>query len=172
MWTILPSTSTKPKSEFFNTDALDQLARDLSLNAPVIKGKVWAGEDRSHGWTIECESFESFAKALKTMPQNVKFLAIDESHVDEDALRVVQDELYNFAEDERVSNEMINKAISALRSHDGELFAVFAYAFLASGQVLFVRAQTELAQYIFHPDRLLSSDALSSVRKLKTLVEN
>lgn len=168
----MPSSATQSKDEFFNVSALSQLARDLKVDAPVVKGKVWAGEDRSHGWTIECESFESFAAALKGMPQNVRFLAIDESHVDEDAMRVVQDELYNYAEEEGISGELVAKAISALRSHEGELFAVFAYAFLASGQVLFVRAQTELAQYIFHPDRLLSSDALSSVRKLKTLVEN
>lgn len=168
----MPSSTTKSEAEFFKIDDLKKLVKTLKLDAPVIKGKVWAGEDRSHGWTIECENFESFASALKGMPDNVRFLAIDESFVDEDALRIVQEDLFNYADEEGLSGELVHKAVSALRSHENELFAVFAYAFLTSGQVVFVRAQTELAQYIFHPDRLLSSDALSSVRKLKTLVEN
>ena len=168
----MPSSTLTNSEQFFTTDSLQHLARSMGSQVPVIKGKVWASEDRGQGWTIECESFEAFSAALKNMTDNVKFLAFDESHLDEDAIRLVEDDLYRFAEEDGVARELVSKALSALRSHEGELFAVFAYAFLASGQVLLVRAQSELAPYVFHPERLLSSDALMSVRKLKTLVEN
>lgn len=172
MWTVMPSSTLTNSKQFFTTDSLQLLAQSLHGQVPVVKGKVWASEERGQGWTIECDSFDAFSSALKHMSDNVKFLAFDESYLDEDAIRLVEEDLYRFAEEDGVGRELVNKALSALRSHEGELFAVFAYAFLASGQVLLVRAQSELAPYVFHPERLLSSDALMSVRKLKTLVEN
>lgn len=168
----MPSSTTQLKDEFFTMEHLRRISTAIGTPIPIVKGKVWTGEERNHGWTIECETFNDFALALSGMGQGVQFLAFDESYLDEDALSVVQDELYRYAEEEGMNKELVQKAVSALRSHEGELFAVFAYAFLQSGQVLFVRAQSELARFVFHPDRLLSNDGLLSVRKLRTLVEN
>lgn len=168
----MPSPRTTAPERFFSFEDLHRLSKSLKNATPVVQGKVWAGDERQQGWTIECDSFEAFEAALKGMPDNIRFLAFDESYLDDEAFQVVEDDLYRFAEEDGVGREMVGKALSALRSHEGELFAVFAYAFLASGQVIMARAQTELAPFVFHPDRLLSSDALSAVRKLKTLVEN
>ena len=39
-------------------------------------------------------------------------------------------------------------------------------------RVIFVRAQNELARFVYHPDRLLTNEGLARGGKLKTLIEH
>ena len=172
MWNLMPSSTISTTDQFFHIEDVARVTESLQLDVPVIKGRVWGGEERSHAWSVECESFEDFRTALQKMSARVEFLAYDEMSLDEDTLRVVQEDLHRFAEEEAIPPDTIAKGLSALRSHENEVFSVVAYAFLTSGRVLFVRAQNELARFVYHPDRLLSNEGLSRVRKLKTLIEH
>lgn len=172
MWTLMPSSAISRTDEFFRLDDLRKLASTLKLVSPVVKGRVWSGEERGGSWSVECESFEGFRAALAGLKGAIEFIAFDEMSVDDDTMRIVQDDLFRLAEEENIAAEAINKGLAALRSHENEIYSVVAYAFLTSGRVLFVRAQNELARFVYHPDRLLSNEGLSAVRKLKTLIEH
>ncbi|MEW6057858.1 MAG: hypothetical protein AB1540_14720 [Bdellovibrionota bacterium] len=172
MWTSMPSSTTHDEEEFFSYEDVKTLASSLPTVAPVLKGKVWPNEDRGGAWTIECESFEDFQGVLAPVSGRIEFIAYDESFLDEDILAATRDDLSHFAEEEGYGRDLVTKAIAALKSHEHELFAVHAYAFLQSGHVIFVRAQSELAPYLYQPDRLLSTEGLSQVRKLKTLAKS
>lgn len=167
----MPTSTVNEKDEFFQVDDLDKLARDLKIDAPIIKGRVWGGDERHQGWSVECDSFAEFEQAVSRLRDTIELLAFDEMVVDEDTLRFIQDDLFRAADEDGISTDTVSKGVSALRSHENEVYAVVAYAFLASGRVIFVRAQTELARFVHHPERLLSNDGLASVRKLKTLVD-
>jgi hypothetical protein len=173
MWTILPSPSPTPSDEFFSWDDVTGLVKKLRSKPgiPVIRGRVWGGEERSQSWSVECEGWEEFETAVQGMAERIELVAFDEMELDDETLRVVQDDLHRISIDEGLTPDLASKAMSALRSHESELYAVVAYAFLDSGRVVFLRAQTELANFIYHPDRLLSNDGLAHVRKLKTLNE-
>ncbi|MBI3542972.1 MAG: hypothetical protein HY075_06845 [Deltaproteobacteria bacterium] len=168
----MPSSAISRTDQFFRLEDLARITKSLKLPAPVVKGRVWGGEERNQGWSVECDSFEAFCDSLDGLRERVEFLAFDEMSVDDDTLRIVQDDLYRLAEEESISAEAINKGLAALRSHEKEIYSVVAYAFLQSGRVLFVRAQNELARFVYHPDELLSNEGLQAVRKLKTLVEH
>lgn len=168
----MPSSTISTTEQFFRYDDLTRIAKMMHLPVPVVRGRVWAGDERSHGWAVECDSFEVFRNSLIELGDRVEFMAFDEMALDEDTLRTVQEDLYRYVTDENLSTEAANKGISALRSHENEMYAVVAYAFLSSGRVLFVRAQNELARFVYNPDKLLSNEGLSIVRKLKTLIEN
>jgi hypothetical protein len=172
MWTLMPSSAISTTDKFFRYDDLTRVVKAMHLPVPVVRGRVWAGDERSHSWAVECESFEAFRTTLQELGDRIEFMAYDEMTLDEDTMRVVQEDLYRMAAEETISNEVINKGLAALRSHENEMFAVVAYAFLVSGRVIFARAQNELARFVYHPDRLLSNEGLSSVRKLKTLIEH
>lgn len=172
MWALMPSSVVNPVSKFFTFLDVKTLAESAEHTIPVLKGKIWAGDERSPGWAVECESFESFQSAVQQMRERIEILAFDESVLDEDTLRILQEDLYRYSDEEGISPDLVQKAMAALRSHENELFAVLAYAFLPSGHVVFARAQNELARFVYQPDRLLSREGLLSVRKLKTLIEN
>lgn len=167
MWISMPSSSVCPTEKFFSFDDLGRVAKDI----PVLKGRIWGGDERGQGWAIECESFESFRLAVERLRHSIEFFAYDELTLDEETLHLVQDDLSRYALDEGVSGELVNKAFAALRGHEFELFAVLGYAFLSSGRVIFVRTQNELARYVYHPHWLLSKDGISNVRKLKTAAD-
>ena len=172
MWTLMPSSAISTTEQFFRYEDLSRITKAMHLPLPVVRGRVWAGDERSHSWAVECESFEIFRATIQELGDRIEFMAFDEISLDEDTLRVVQDDLYRFAAEESISNDIVGKGLSALRSHENENFAVVAYAFLTSGRIVFVRAQNELARFVYQPERLLSNEGLSSVRKLKTLVEH
>jgi hypothetical protein len=165
----MPSSTVTSASGFFTFGQVSTLAHSLRREIPVIRGRVWGGEEKNQGWAVECHSFEIFAQALKQMGDQVRFLAFDEMALDDDTLHVVHDDLQRLAVEENLSGDLISKALAALRSRENEIYAVVTYAFMSSGQVIFVRAQNALAPFVYHPHRLLSSEGISSVRKLKTL---
>lgn len=167
----MPSSAVNRIDPFFNHEDLSQLAKSLQLGVPIIKGRVWGGEERTQGWSVECDNFEAFRVALTGLRDRIEFLAFDEMCLDDETLHVVQEDLYRFGDEEGIAGDTISKGLSALRSHENELYSVVAYAFLSSGRVLFVRAQNELARFVYHPDRLLTNEGLSRVRKLKTLID-
>ena len=172
MWILMPSSAITAASHFFKFNDLQFLSDSLTTRLPVIKGRVWGGEERGQSWAVECEDFTGFADCVRRMVGQIQFLAYDEMSLDEDTLHLVQDDLYRFASEETILPDLVAKASAALRSHENEIYAVVAYAFLNSGQVLFVRAQTELARFVYHPDRLLSHEGISSVRKLRAHPNN
>jgi len=155
---------------FFTLEDMQKLGSSLKGKVSVVQGKVWASDERNPTWTVESPSFDDFKASLKKLP-SPELLAFDESFLDEDSLQTLQDDLYHYAEEHGVSQDLVVKAMSALRSHENELVAVMGYAFLKTGPVIFVRAQGELARFVYNPERLLSSEGLSHVRKLKTLSE-
>lgn len=174
MWTFLPSITSRADSgagdqKFFSYDEVLRAATNAGVTTPVVRSKVWGGDERSQGWAIECETFAEFERSLLGLCPSIEFLAFDESNLDEDIIRYVHDDLRRFAHEEGLSNELVVKAASALRSRQGERFATVAYAFLKSGHVLFVRAQTELARFISQPDRLLTAEGLAAVRKFNAV---
>lgn len=172
MWTLMPSSAISTTDKFFRFDDLGRLTKSMHLPVPIIRGRVWAGDERNHSWAVECDSFEVFKSTVLELGDRVEFLAFDEMILDEDTLRVVQDDLYRYAAEETIASESISKGLSALRSHEKKMFAVVAYAFLTSGRVIFVRAQNELARFVYHPENLLTNEGLSNVRALKPLVEH
>jgi len=165
----MPSSTVNEKDAFFSYDEVCRIPAVKNDSLPVLRGRVWGGDEKNQSWAVECESFEIFAAAVDRLGPKLQFLAFDELRLDEDTLHLINDDLERYATDQNLGFDTVAKAFSALRSHENEVFAVVSYAFLTSGQVFFIRAQNELARFVYHPDRLLSSEGISSVRKLKTL---
>jgi hypothetical protein len=159
-------------SPFFSFADVERNLFAIRADLPVTQGRVFPSEDRQGGWTIESVSFEEWVTALSRMPERIEFIVYDESILDDDALFLLNEDLTRYAEDYGTAPEVATKAVSALRSHQDELYAVTAYAFLTSGHVLAIRATSELAKLIYNPGRLLTNEGLNRIRKLKNLLQN
>lgn len=157
--------------ESFSFEDIEHFVAKLNLPIPLTRAKVWPGDDRSVSWAVECQNLDEFFKLLDKIGSRVRFMAYDESSLDEETLQNIQDDLYRIAEEANLSFELVTKAISALRGHEGELFSIQCFAFLDSGPAICCRSQTPLARFIYSPERLLNSESLTQVRKLKTLHE-
>jgi hypothetical protein len=152
-------------------ERIQEFLKKLPVAIPLTRAKIWPGDDRSVSWAVECQNIEEFLALVERLAPKIQFLAYDESSLDEDTLQNLQDDLFRISEEGNYSFELANKAISALRSHEGELFSIQCFAFAEHGPALCCRVQTQLARFIFNPERLLNSDSLAHVRKLKTLHE-
>lgn len=157
--------------EHFSFEDIERFVAQLELPVPLAKARVWPGDDRSVSWAVECHDLDEFCSLVAQITPRVRFMAYDEALLDDETLQNIQDDLYRIADEGSLSFELVSKAISALRGHEGELYAVQCFAFLDSGPAICCRSQTPLARFIYSPERLLNSESLTQVRKLKTLHE-
>lgn len=140
---------------------------------PLIRARIASAlsgsSGSSNGYTIECRNLEEFENALSALKQQIEVVVYDESVLDSLTIDEIAEELSQANRElgEHFSGQKaVEKALSALRSRERELYAITAYAFTKSGRVLFVREETELAPFVAWPHRLFSSDALIQVRRL------